>query len=90
LLLSKALKLQQDDEDRKNKFVISGLEKKVEEHENSLMEKDVLLSSAKGSLAEARLQNEKQSILVLNQDVKNEKLCKELKETKTILEENIN
>jgi hypothetical protein len=39
LLLSKALKLQQDDEDRKNKFVIRGLEKKIEELENSLKEK---------------------------------------------------
>jgi hypothetical protein len=48
LLLSKALKLQQDDEDRKNEFVISGLEKKIEELENSLKEKDAFLSSAEG------------------------------------------
>jgi hypothetical protein len=88
LLLSKALKLQQDDEDRKNKFVISGLEKKIEDLENSLKEKDALLSSAEGSLAEAWLQNEKQGFLILNPDVRIEKLSKELKETKTILEEN--
>jgi hypothetical protein len=88
LLLSKALKLQQDDEDRKNRFVISGLEKKIEDLENSLKEKDVLLSSTEGSLPEARLQNEKQGILISSQDVRIEKLSKELKETKTILEEN--
>jgi hypothetical protein len=80
--------MQQDDEDRKNEFVISGLEKKIEELENSLKEKDAMLSSAKGSLAESRLQNEKQKILVSNQDIKIEKLSKEPKETKTLLEEN--
>jgi hypothetical protein len=47
-----------------------------------------LLCSAKASLAKARLQNEKQGILISNQDVQIEKLSKELKETKTILEEN--
>jgi hypothetical protein len=31
--------MQQDDEDRKNEFVINGLEKKIEELENSLKEK---------------------------------------------------
>jgi hypothetical protein len=53
-----------------------------------LKEKEALLSSTKGSLVEARLQNEKQGILVSNQNVRIEKLSKELKETKTILEEN--
>jgi hypothetical protein len=52
--------MQQDDEDRKNEFVISGLENKIEELKNSVKEKDALLSSAEGSLADARLQNEKQ------------------------------
>jgi hypothetical protein len=82
LLLSKALKLQQDDEDRKNEFVISDLEKKIEHLENSLKERDALLSLVKGSLAEARLQSEKQGILISNQDVRIEKSSKELKETK--------
>jgi hypothetical protein len=44
-----------------------------------------MLSSAKGSLAESWLQNEKQGILVSNQDIKIEKLSKEPKETKTLL-----
>jgi uncharacterized coiled-coil protein SlyX len=39
----------------------TGLEKRIKELENSLKEKDVLLSSTKGSLAEARTQNEKLS-----------------------------
>ena len=48
-----------------------------------------MLSSVEGSLAKARLQNEKQGILISNQDIQIEKLREELKETKTILEENM-
>jgi chromosome segregation ATPase len=86
--LSKALKLQQDDEDRKNGFFINNLERNIEDLENSLKEKDALLSSVEGSLAEARLRNEKQGILISNLDIGIEKLSKELEETTTILEEN--
>jgi peptidoglycan hydrolase CwlO-like protein len=66
--------MQQDDKDRKIEFVIRGLEKRVEELENSLKEKEALLSSTKDSLAKARLENEK--------------LSKELKGAKILLEEN--
>jgi hypothetical protein len=38
LLLSKALKLQQEDEDKKNELVVNNLEKRVKELENSLAE----------------------------------------------------
>jgi hypothetical protein len=62
LLLSKALKLQQENEDKKNEFIINDLEKKIETLENSLKEKDILLNITEGSLVEARLQSEKQSI----------------------------
>jgi DNA repair exonuclease SbcCD ATPase subunit len=86
--LSKALKLQQENEDKKNEFIISDLEQKIENLENSLKEKDSLLSIAEGSLAEARLQNMKQSIQILDQNAKIERLNKELKETKTTLEDN--
>jgi chromosome segregation ATPase len=55
LLLSKALKLQQENEEIKNEFIISGLEEKIKNLENSLKEKDSLLSIAEGSLTEARL-----------------------------------
>jgi chromosome segregation ATPase len=59
MLLSKALKMQQDDEERKNKIIIKGLEDKVKELEDSLKEKDEMLCSAEGSLAEAQAQNKK-------------------------------
>jgi hypothetical protein len=57
MLLSKALKMQQDDEDRKNEIIIKCLEYKVKELEDSLKEKDEMLCSAEGSLAEAQAQN---------------------------------
>jgi hypothetical protein len=87
--LSKALKLQQENEDKKNEFITSDLEKKIENLENSLKEKDSLLTIVEGSLDEARLQSEKQSIQILDQNAKIERLSKELKETKTTLEDNM-
>jgi hypothetical protein len=54
MLLSKALKMQQDSEDRKNEVI-------VKELEGSLKEKDIMLQIAEGSLAEARSQNTKLS-----------------------------
>ena len=68
-----ALKMQQDTEDRRNEVIIEGLEYKIKELEVSLKEKDILLQSAKGSLAEARSQNNK--------------LSEELDEARTILNE---
>jgi hypothetical protein len=85
--LSKALKLQQENEDKKNEFIINDLEKKIENLENSLKEKYSLLSTAEGSLAEARLQSEKQSIQISDQNARIERLSKELKETKITLED---
>jgi uncharacterized coiled-coil protein SlyX len=66
--------MQQDNEDRKNEFVIQGLEKRIDKLETSLKEKDKLLHSAEGSLVEVRSQNEK--------------LSKELEEARTLLERN--
>jgi hypothetical protein len=54
MLSSKALKMQQDTEDRKNEVIIEALEDKIKDLEASLKEKDILLQSAEGSLAEAR------------------------------------
>jgi uncharacterized coiled-coil protein SlyX len=68
--------MQQYDKDRKNKFVISGLEKRIEELENSLKEKDNFLNLTEGSLVEARAQNER--------------LSKELNGAQTLLKENSN
>jgi hypothetical protein len=63
MLLSKALRMQQDLEDKKNEIIIEGLEKKIKDHEASLEKKDFLLQTMEGSLAEAqaevaRLNNE--------------------------------
>jgi chromosome segregation ATPase len=67
--------MQQDNEDRKNEFVIEGLEEKIKKLETSLKEKDSLLHSAEISLAKAQSQNEK--------------LSKELEEARTLLERNL-
>jgi hypothetical protein len=48
MLLRKALKMQQDTEDRKNEVIIEGLEDKIKKLEDSLKEKDSLLHSAEG------------------------------------------
>jgi hypothetical protein len=63
MLLSKALRMQQDLEDKKNEIIIEGLEKKIKDHEASLEKKDFLLQTMQGSLVEsqaevARLNNE--------------------------------
>jgi DNA anti-recombination protein RmuC len=76
LLLSKAFKIQQDDEDRKNEVIVKGLEDKIKKLEDFLKEKDELLCSSKGSLAKAQAQNKK--------------LSKELTEAQTLLEETSN
>jgi DNA repair exonuclease SbcCD ATPase subunit len=57
MLLSKALQMQQDLEDKKNKIIIEGLESKIKEYEASLEKKDFLLQAVEGSLAEARAEN---------------------------------
>jgi chromosome segregation ATPase len=61
LLLSKALEMQQDNEDRKNEIIIEGLENKIKDLEASLEKKDFLLQAVVGSLAEAQSQNTKLS-----------------------------
>jgi molecular chaperone GrpE (heat shock protein) len=54
MLLSKALRMQQDLEDKKNEIIIEGLEKKIKDHEASLKKKDFLLQTMEGSLAETQ------------------------------------
>jgi hypothetical protein len=54
MLLSKALRMQQDLEDKKNEVIIEGLENKIKDHETSLEKKDFLLQTMEGSLAEAQ------------------------------------
>jgi hypothetical protein len=54
MLLSKALRMQQDIEDKKNEIIIEGLEKKIKDQEASLEKKDFLLQTMEGSLVEAQ------------------------------------
>jgi hypothetical protein len=57
MLLSKALRMQQDLEDKKNKIIIEGLENKIKDYEASLEKEDFLLQAMEGSLAEAQAEN---------------------------------
>jgi hypothetical protein len=57
MLLSKALQMQQDLEDKKNKIIIEGLENKIKVYEASLEKKDFLLQAMEGSLTEAQTKN---------------------------------
>jgi hypothetical protein len=57
ILLSKALQMQQDLEDKKNEIILEGLENKIKEYEASLEKKDFLLQAMEGSLAEAQTEN---------------------------------
>jgi DNA repair exonuclease SbcCD ATPase subunit len=57
MLLRKALRMQQDLEDKKNEIIIEGLESKIKDYEASLEKKDFLLQATKGSLAELQAGN---------------------------------
>jgi hypothetical protein len=46
--------MQQDLEDKKNKIIIEGLEKKIKDHEATLEKKDFILQTMEGSLAKAQ------------------------------------
>jgi hypothetical protein len=72
MLLSKALRMQQDLEDKKNEIIIEGLESKIMDCEASL-EKDFLLQATDGSLAEIQ--------------AKNARLSEELLQSQTTLKE---
>jgi hypothetical protein len=74
MLLSKALRMQQDLKDKKNEVIIEGLESKIKDHEAALENKDFVLQTMEGSLAEAqaeivRLNNE----LLLNHKTSSKK-----------------
>jgi predicted nucleic acid-binding Zn-ribbon protein len=66
MLLSKALRMQQDFEDKKNEIIIEGLKNKIKDFEASLEKKDFLLQAAEGSLAEVQAENAKLSEEFLN------------------------
>jgi hypothetical protein len=75
MLISKALRMQQDLEDKKNEVIIEGLESKIKDHEAALEKKDFVLQTMDGSLAEvqakiARLNSE---LLLKSESIKQEK-----------------
>jgi hypothetical protein len=53
MLLSKALKMQQDLEDKKHEVIIEGLESKIKDHAAALEKKYFELQTVEGLLAEA-------------------------------------
>jgi hypothetical protein len=53
MLLSKALRMQQDLEDKKHEVIIEGLESKIKDHAAALEKKDFELQTMEGLLAEA-------------------------------------
>jgi hypothetical protein len=57
MMLSKALQMQQDLEDKKNEIIIEGLENKIKEYEATLEKKDFILQAMEGSLAQAQTEN---------------------------------
>jgi hypothetical protein len=54
MLLSKALRMQQDLEDKTHEVIIEGLESKIKDYEATLEKKDFVLQTMEGSLAEAQ------------------------------------
>jgi hypothetical protein len=54
MLVSKALRIQQDLEDKKNEVIIGGLENKIKDYEAALEKKDFVLQTMEGSLVEAQ------------------------------------
>jgi hypothetical protein len=54
MLLSKALRMQQDLEDKRHEIIIESLESKIKDHEAALEKKDFMLQTVEGSLAEAQ------------------------------------
>jgi predicted RNase H-like nuclease (RuvC/YqgF family) len=57
MLLSKALQMQQDLEDKRNEIIFEGLENKIKDYEASLKQIDFLLQAMEGSLAEEQAEN---------------------------------
>jgi hypothetical protein len=89
LLLSKALKLQQEVEDQKNERVVSNLEKRVKELENSLAEKDLKVKIAETKLAEAELRITDRATLICDQDKELKIAHTKLKEVKDHYEDEV-
>jgi chromosome segregation ATPase len=80
-LLSKALKVQQESDDKNNEF------KNIED---LLKENDSVIESAEANLAEDRLWNEKQDIQLVEQNKQLEQLSKEFERAKSTFQDDMN
>jgi hypothetical protein len=80
MFLSKALRMQQDLEDKKNEIIIESLENKIKDYEASLEKKDFLLQAMEGSLAEGQADNARLNEELLRKSEssnKREKICRQ-------------
>jgi hypothetical protein len=82
MLLSKALRMQQDLEDKKNEIIIEGLENKIKDYEASLEKKDFLLQTTEGSLAEIQAENARLSEELLQSQATLKEKSKNFKQEK--------
>jgi hypothetical protein len=75
MLLSKALRMQQDLKDKKNEVIFEGLENKIKDHEAALEKKDFVLQTMEGSLAEsqAEIARLKSELLLKSESFEQEK-----------------
>jgi hypothetical protein len=75
MLLCKALRMQQDLEDKKHEVIIEGLESKIKDHEATFEKKDFELQSMEGLLAEAeaRITRLNSELLVKTENFEQEK-----------------
>jgi hypothetical protein len=76
MLLSKALKMQQDLEDKKHEVIIEGLESKIKDHVAALEKKDFELQTVEGLLveAEAKIAKLNSELLSKSESFEQEKL----------------
>ena len=74
------MRLQQEDEDRKNELVINNLEKRVKELENFLAEKDSKVKNVEADLTEAHLWIKDQDVCISEQVKQLEEVHSKLKE----------
>jgi ABC-type transporter Mla subunit MlaD len=83
------LKLQQENEDKKNELIVNDLEKKVKNLKDLLEEKNSKLKAAEANLAEAHIRNKDQVIQISDQIKKLEGLSKELDQVKSTFEDTV-
>jgi hypothetical protein len=74
MLLSKALKMQQDLEDKKHEVIIENLENKIKDQSVAIEKKDFELQTTEGLLAEAKITELNSKLLSQSENFEQEKL----------------